>query len=155
MVVGLISNIAMPAYVIYINGWHGVGKLTVARHLQKLISGSQVLHNHELIDPVEKRCLRGSASYRDKRAKYRQERLKPIMEEPKLRYTVFIFTDSQSDYNECVGDYTDLALGEHGGRFYSVVLQCELAENSRRLTLPGRGGGLNGKLTEAETLKEY
>ncbi|KAK3702436.1 hypothetical protein LTR37_014902 [Vermiconidia calcicola] len=145
----------MPAYVIYINGWPGVGKLTVARHLQKLIPGSQVLHNHELIDPVEKRYPRGSAKYQIKRAEYRQMRLRPIMEDAKLKDTVFIFTDSQTEHNECVGDYTDLGLGERGRRFYSVVLHCGMEENMRRLTMSGRGGSLNGKLTDGEVLKEY
>ncbi|KAK3720103.1 hypothetical protein LTR37_003926 [Vermiconidia calcicola] len=145
----------MPAYVIYINGWPGVGKLTVARQFQKLMPGSQVLHNHELIDPVEKRHPRGSARYQMKRAEYRQARLKPIMQDPKLKDTVFIFTDSQTEHSECVGDYTDLGLGERGRRIYSVVLHCEMEENMRRLAMAGRGGILNGKLTDVEVLKQY
>jgi len=145
----------MPAYVIYINGWPGVGKLTVARALQTLIHGSQVLHNHELIDPVEKHCPRGSAWYQIKRGEYRRSRLKPIMEDARLKDTVFIFTDSQTEYNECVGDFTDLALGEHGRRFYSVVLHCQEDENERRLVMPGRGGGANGKLRDVEVLRQY
>ena len=149
------SSTTMPAFVVYINGFPGVGKLTVAQHLQKLIPGSQVLHNHELIDPVEKHYPRGSAWYQMKRAEYRKERLQPIVEDPKLKDTVFIFTDSQSEHNECVGDYTDLCLGEHGRRFYSVVLHCEQEENIRRLKMPERGGSLNGKLTDVELLKEY
>ena len=144
-----------PAYVIYINGHPGVGKLTIARHLQRLIPGSQILHNHELIDPVEIYYPRGSVRYLAKRSEYRQQRLKPIAEDPKLRDRVFIFTDSQSEYNDCVGDYTDLCLGEHGRRMYSVVLHCELDENCRRLTMPDRGGSLNGKLTDVSILKEY
>lgn len=149
------SPTTMPAYVIYINGHPGVGKLTVALHLQRLLPSAVVLHNHELIDPVEKHYPRGSAWYQIKRSENRQERFKPIVEDPKLRDTVFIFTDSQTEHNDCVGDYTDLGLGEHGRRFYSVVLHCELEENIRRLTLPGRGGSFNGKLTDAEVLKEY
>ena len=145
----------MPAYVVYINGHPGVGKLAVARHLQKLLPGSKVLHNHELIDPVEKTYPRGSAWYQIKRAEYRQERLKPIKEDLKLRDTVFIFTDSQTEHNDCVSDYTDLMLGDHGRRFYTVILHCELEENIRRLNAPERGGSLNGKLTDVEVLKEY
>ena len=120
----------MPAYVIYINGWPGVGKLTVARALQLLIPDSQILHNHELIDPVEKRYPRGHGLYQQKRSAYRQERLKPIMTDPALKNTVFIFTDSQTEHNDCMGDYTDLALGEEGRRFYSVILHCEQGEMS-------------------------
>ena len=145
----------MPAYLIYINAHPGVGKLTVAHHLQPLIPNSRILHNHELIDPVEKRYPRGSAWYQIKRAEYRQRRLKPIAEDPKLRDTVFIFTDSQTEHNDCVSDYTDLGLGEYGRRLYSVILHCELEENIRRLTLPGRGGTEDGKLTDVGILREY
>lgn len=77
------------------------------------------------------------------------------MNDASLRETVFIFTDSQSEHNECMGDYTDLALGEHGRRFYSVVLHCEQAEKERRLVADGRGGGKNGKLTDVDVLRDY
>ncbi|KAK4552212.1 hypothetical protein LTR86_010566 [Recurvomyces mirabilis] len=145
----------MPAYVIYINGWPGVGKLAVARALQPLIPSSQILHNHDLIDPVEKRYPRGHGLYQKKRSEYRQQRLRPMMKDPELKDTVFIFTDSQTEHNDCMGDYTDLALGEDGRRFYSVILHCEQAENERRLQLPGRGGGINGKLTDVGVLRRY
>ena len=146
----------MPAPVIYINGYPGVGKLTVALALQPLLTGSKVLHNHELIDPVEESCPRGGPYYQLKRAEYRQARLQPIMHDPCLRDTIFIFTDSQQEHNDCVGDYTDLALGEYGRRFYSVILHCEAVENERRLELPGRGGEAgNGKLTDVKVLREY
>ena len=76
-----------------------------------------------------------------------------------LRDTIFIFTDSQMEYPECVSDYTDLCLSpERGGlgrRFYSVILECDAEENERRLGLPGRGGGENGKLTDVQVLREY
>lgn len=147
----------MPAApVIYINAYPGVGKLTIARGLQPLLPNSQILHNHDLIDPVEARYPRGSASYWPKRAEYRKARLKPIMHDPELRDTLFIFTDSKTEYNECVGDYTDLTLGEFGRRFYSVVLHCEAGENERRLVLPGRGEAAgNGKLVDVEVLRGY
>ena len=40
-------------------------------------------------------------------------------------------------------------------RFYSVILDCEEGENIRRLTMPGRGGAENGKLTDVEILRGY
>jgi broad-specificity NMP kinase len=61
--------------------------------------------------------------------------------------------------SECVSDYTDLCLssekGGQGRRLYSVILECEKEENERRLVLPGRGSGENGKLTDVEVLREY
>lgn len=37
---------------IYINGFPGVGKLTVAKELQTLLPNAEVVDNHRLIDPV-------------------------------------------------------------------------------------------------------
>ena len=144
----------MVAFVIYINGWPGVGKLTVATALQPLIPGSQILHNHELIDPVENIYPRRSPYYHEKREEYRRYRLKPIAEDPKVRDTVFIFTDSQTDHNDCMSDYTDLGRGEHARRFYTVILECEQAENERRLVMSGRGNGVNGKLVDVDVLRK-
>jgi broad-specificity NMP kinase len=150
----------MPAPIIYINAMPGVGKLTIAKYLQPLLPGSHILHNHELIDPVEKHTPRSSARYQAMRAEYRQQRLKPIKEDPTLKDTIFIFTDSQTENNECVSDYTDLCVSTVdcgvGRRLYSVILECELEENERRLVLPGRGKGAgNGKLTDVGVLREY
>nr|OQO18088.1 hypothetical protein B0A51_13102 [Rachicladosporium sp. CCFEE 5018] len=143
-----------PAYVICINGWPGAGKLAIARGLHQLIPDSQILHNHELIDPVEKHHARGSAEYYTKRGEYRRERLAPIAADPKLRDTVWIFTDSQTEYNECVADYAALAQGERGRRFYSVILNCEMNENERRLIAASRGGSSNGQLTDVQLLRD-
>ncbi|EMC94813.1 hypothetical protein BAUCODRAFT_124404 [Baudoinia panamericana UAMH 10762] len=77
------------------------------------------------------------------------------MQDVKLRDTVFVFTDSQTEHNECMGDYTNLALGEDGRRFYSVILHCEEAGNEHRLAMAGRGRGLIGKLTDVEILRRY
>ncbi|KAK3645617.1 hypothetical protein LTR56_009057 [Elasticomyces elasticus] len=140
----------MPALVIYINGWPGVGKLTVARALQPRLPGSKILHNHELIDPVERQYGRKHPLYQQKRGEYRRERLETVMTDTE---TVYIFTDSQTEHNECMGDYTDLAL--EGRRFYSVILTCDQAENERRLVAEGRGGDANGKLTDLAILTEY
>ena len=101
----------MPAPVIYINGYPNVGKLTLGLAFQRLLTASRMLHNHDLIDPIEQKHPRSNPYCQIKRAKYRQARLKPTMDDPSLRDTIFLFTDSQSEHNECVGHYTDLALG--------------------------------------------
>lgn len=146
-----------PAPVIYINGYPGVGKFTIAKALQRLIAGSILIHNHQLIDPIEKKYARGSRPYNEKRSTERHKVLSPIAHDSKTRDTVYIFTDSQIEYNDCVGDYTDLALSSNGNgarRFYSVVLECEFEENVRRLTAPGRGGEGSTKLKEVKVLTE-
>lgn len=91
-----------PAPVIYINGYPGSGKLTIALAMQALIPNSKVLDNHSLIDPVEKLCPRGTAYYNSERGEYRRAMLKPIGEDPALRDVVFFFTDCQTGHNECM-----------------------------------------------------
>lgn len=140
----------MPAPLIYINAFPGVGKLTVAHALQNLIPGSKVLHNHELIDPVETRYPRGHPEYGQQRTACRRERLQEVVEDSE---TIYIFTDAQTEYNACVADYHSLSLGLVGRRFFSIVLECEIGENVRRLTCAGRDCGQNGKLTEEGILR--
>ena len=55
-----------------------------------------------------------------------------------------------------MSDYTDLAGGQWGRHFYTVILHCSEGENVRRLTLAGRGEHYgNGKLTEVDRLLQY
>jgi hypothetical protein len=49
-------------------------------------------------------------------------------------------------------DYLQAALSR-GSRFISVVLNCEAAENERRLTAANRGGPNNTKLTDIGILR--
>jgi hypothetical protein len=153
----------MLASVIHINAFPGVGKLTIASALQLLLPSLRILHNQEIIDPVEENVLRTSPCYAAALAEDRRARLKPIHQDQKLRDTIFVFTDSQMGYNECVSDYTDLCLSFSGGngghavgrRFYSVILECE-EEKRRRLVLTGRSKEAgNGKLKYVDILREY
>lgn len=43
----------MPGIYIWINAFPGVGKLTVARCLERLLPGSRLIDNHSLIDQVK------------------------------------------------------------------------------------------------------
>lgn len=45
---------AIMAFV-YINGYPGIGKLTVANELTKIVPSSEVIGNHSLIDPVARK----------------------------------------------------------------------------------------------------
>ncbi|MCJ1310340.1 hypothetical protein MMC25_004004 [Agyrium rufum] len=52
---------------IYFNGYPGVGKLTIATALSKLIPNSKVVNNHLLIDPVGAVYDRGDPEYQPMR----------------------------------------------------------------------------------------
>lgn len=102
-----LTMLSTPAPVIYLNGFPGSGKLTIALAMQALIPDSKVLDNHSLIDPVEQFCRRGTAYYFSERGEYRRAMLKPIAEDPALRDIVHIFTDCQTGNGECMVSYGD------------------------------------------------
>lgn len=54
--------------LLWINGFPGSGKLSVARELVKLSGNEMILiDNHQLIDPVEARIPRGHPDYQTER----------------------------------------------------------------------------------------
>ena len=145
----------MAAPLIYINAYPGVGKLTLARQLQHHLPNSHILDNHTLIDPVEAEYPRTSAQYSVQRTAYRRARLAEVARDTQ---TTYFFTDAQTEFNECVADYYQLSQPSEecpeGRRFYSVVLECEIEENVRRLLSPGRGEVGKGKLRDEAVLRD-
>jgi hypothetical protein len=66
----------------------------------------------------------------------------------------WIFTDSQSSDKTGAAsalDYQDAAR-KRGSHFVSVILQCNLEENIKRLQAHERGGAVNTKLTDSSIL---
>ncbi|KAK4450709.1 hypothetical protein QBC34DRAFT_424442 [Podospora aff. communis PSN243] len=76
----------------------GVGKLTVAKDLEKLIVGSKIIHNHVtvLIDPVAAIADRSSPYYDEIRTNLRRYFLDIIATSPATKDSTWIFTDSRS-----------------------------------------------------------
>lgn len=133
---------------VYINGYPGVGKLTVAKELRKLIPSSKVVDNHSLIDPVAKKYERWMPEYYPMRKEVRSSALnEAIASTPDVTY---IFTDSQS--SDEIGSGTareyEASAKKRDCPFVSIILSCHLEENMRRLQAVGRGGSSNTKLTD-------
>jgi broad-specificity NMP kinase len=144
----------MPHYI-YINGYPGVGKFTVAKELEKLIPDSKVYHNHLLIDPIAALVGRNDPHYREMRTSLRRHILDLIATSESTQHTTWIFTDSQS--SDPVGsataqDYQTAAI-KRGVPLVPVILHCELEENAKRVVHEGRGAGLNTKLTDLDILR--
>lgn len=66
----------MPGYYIWINGFPGVGKLTVAKALYAMLPGSRLVDNHSLIDQVP--VPRDHPEYNDIRARIRDDLLAAV-----------------------------------------------------------------------------
>lgn len=140
---------------IYINGYPGVGKLTVARELEKLLPKSKIYHNHLLIDPIAPLVDRTSPEYTAIRTNLRRQILDVIATSEATRDTTWIFTDSwctSEAGRDAAKDYQD-AASRRGVPFITVIMTCNPGENARRIVDEGRKGRNYTKLRDVEVLR--
>ncbi|KAF2705964.1 hypothetical protein K504DRAFT_439369 [Pleomassaria siparia CBS 279.74] len=126
--------------LIWINGFPGTGKLTIAKLLMTLLDEGDplLIDNHSLIDPVETKFSRGHPNYQQERRRGREAVFKNLVDDPAFRTRIVIFT---------------AAL--RGRRpFLPIYLECDIKENIRRITSPQRGGTETTKLSSPEVLAE-
>ena len=135
--------------IVHINGWPGTGKLTIARLLAGR-TGAKLVDNHTLINPAEMLYSRQDPLYRSLRTEIRRVVFDHIARAgPEAS---FVFTDALSDDDfdkRQFESYHDLAK-RRGATLVAVVIDCEEAENLKRLAAPGRSERL--KLTTPEVL---
>jgi len=144
----------MPPFI-YINGYPGVGKLTVANELCKLLPKSKVFDNHLLIDPAAAIYERSAPEYQPLRQILRREALRSIAASTSTRDITWIFTDQQSSSplgTSSARDYQNAAT-TRGSLFISIILNCEIEENLRRTKAEGRGGSANTKLSDVAIVR--
>lgn len=123
----------MPHFI-YINGFPGVGKLTIAQELEKIIHNAKIFHNHLIIDPVAALVDRDSPEYLPIRTNLRRHVLEIIATSESTKGKTWIFTDcrlSDAIGREAAQDYKT-AAERRGAVFIPVVLTCDLGENLKR-----------------------
>ena len=163
------------APIVWINGFPGSGKLTIARELIMLIGadGSNLIDNHQLIDPVEARISRAHPNYQQQRKLQRAVIFDQYFEDQETMSRVLLFTgklfgndaiaikplnpalDFQSDNKlgrEVAAEYKDYAV-KCGRPFLPIYLVCELDENARRIKSPERANSGTAKLVNPDTLR--
>ncbi|KAL8752771.1 MAG: hypothetical protein Q9199_005508 [Rusavskia elegans] len=138
---------------IYINGYPGVGKYTIAKKLVKLLPNAKLLDNHLLIDPVAAVYDRSMPEYQWLRRRIRSSILNSIALSISLRDVTWIFTDSQSSSEVGKAAVTDYihAAELRGSPIISIILSCATEENVLRLGAADRRGT---KLRDAKILLE-
>lgn len=139
---------------VYINGYPGVGKLTVARELERILPTSKVYDNHLLIDPIAQLVDRSSPEYDTIRTSLRRLILDVIAMSESTRGTTWIFTDSRCTNevgSNAVQDFVDAAK-KRGVPFTPVIMTCDPEENARRIVDEGRGKGGRTKLRDTDVL---
>ncbi|KAL7922728.1 hypothetical protein ACQKWADRAFT_326659 [Trichoderma austrokoningii] len=146
----------MASPLIWINGFPGTGKLTIARELARIHPLSILIDNHKLIDPVAAKYARDDPNYQIERKRKRQWAFEQFVFEPARLSEVVIFTDFQSD-NELgastAQEYLDAAQ-KAGRRFIPVYLSCDVEANIMRATSAERTQGTTTKLTCPDTIRD-
>jgi len=85
----------------------------------------------------------------------RRDVLQAIATSQSTSSTTWIFTDQQSSSQNGSASAKDYynAAKQRGSPFISIVLECGLEENCRRITDASRGGESNTKLTDLNILR--
>ena len=79
--------------LIWINGFPGTGKQTIAKLLSTLLDGDPILiDNHSLIDQVAEEFSRDHPNYQQERRRVREDVFKNYVEDPAFRTRIVIFT---------------------------------------------------------------
>jgi len=83
----------MAPPLVWINGFPGSGKLTIAKALMERVGQDQiVIDNHQLVDPVGAIVSRSNPDYQRYRKAYRQRALDRMAVEPILMRKALVFT---------------------------------------------------------------
>ncbi|PON26140.1 hypothetical protein TGAM01_v205084 [Trichoderma gamsii] len=132
-----------PRPVLWINGFPGTGKLTIARELARIHIPSILIDNHQLIDPVAAKFSRDHPRYQIERKLRRAWAFENFVWEPTRLLEAVIFTDFQSDNElgtKTAQEYCDAAQ-KAGRPFIPVYLSCEAETNIIRATSAERHSG--------------
>ncbi|USW54058.1 Putative P-loop containing nucleoside triphosphate hydrolase [Septoria linicola] len=149
--------------LVWINGFPGVGKLTIARELVKFYEQQDVvlIDNHQLIDPVAAKWKRDDPEYYTERRRERLRALGRWVLPAEECQRLVVFTDCRSDdeLGTAVGkEYEQAAAAAaaaSGGRvFIPILLLCEEVDNLQRATSTERQGSGTTKLTDLEVVRQ-
>jgi hypothetical protein len=131
--------------IININSWPGTGKLTIARHLQRLIDG-RLLDNHTVFNVAFSLCEFRSPEFYETVRAVRRIAYETVATIPADIPIILTSAYSQGPWSQENWDATVDMAAKRGSQLYSVVLDCALDENLRRLQSAERGAQL--KLTD-------
>ncbi|KND91831.1 hypothetical protein TOPH_03362 [Tolypocladium ophioglossoides CBS 100239] len=153
-------------YYIWINGFPGVGKLTVATELQRLLPGSLLIDNHQLIDVVK--LPRDHPQYNTQRERVRQEAFRKWVhpdgdEESSCGSRderlgrIVIFTDFLTSNKLGTAWSTEhkVAAEKAGRPFLPIYLVCSKEENLARVASPERTQRGSEKLCDVDMVGRF
>jgi AAA domain len=121
--------------LIFLHGWPGVGKLTVARELAKL-TGFRLFHNHLAVDLVESVFEFGSLPFVELREKIWVDVFSQAAA-AKLDGLIFTFAFDRTVRGGFI-ETTREVIESSGGEVRFVELRCSTEELERRIEHPSR-----------------
>ncbi|CAD6567148.1 MAG: hypothetical protein TREMPRED_003349 [Tremellales sp. Tagirdzhanova-0007] len=143
----------MYGTIILINGHPGVGKLTVARELVKILPDAKVFDNHLLIDAVAALYERDHPAYYPLRKALRSAIFNSLSSHERTGSPIYIFTENAATINKVgsavLSEYLAFACAS-SFRLIHVILSCSPSENKRRLIAPDRS--FKTKLVDTDVL---
>lgn len=124
----------MTLPIVHINGFPGIGKLTIAHKLVTLLEPfkGKPVHNHLRIDPAGSILPLSSADYQPLRCAIRAAVFDALAVSRDTFDSVLVLTDFQSDEigNAVMGEYRAMAA-RRGCTFVSITFTCCKEENLR------------------------
>ena len=135
--------------LIFLHGLPGVGKLTVARELEKL-TGFRIFHNHLTVDLVLSVFEFGSPPFVELREKIWLEVFSRAAAS-QLDGLIFTFAFDRSVRGSFIENTREI-IESSGGEVHFVELRCSTEELERRIEHPSRRGF--GKLSSVEMFRE-
>jgi|SRR3990172_2652499 len=135
--------------LIFIYGYPGTGKLTVAKELAKLTNFS-IFHNHLTVDLVESLFVFGTKPFIEMREKIWLESFKAAIRY-RLSGLIFTFAFEKSVSKKFIQNVNKI-FHKKGG-VYFVELSCSTKELERRIRNPIRKK--YGKMSSVTKLKKF
>ena len=149
------SELAINYPIIHLNGFPGVGKLTIARHVAEQLPPTKLVHNHLLINPADAILHRTQPGYQNLRKGIRGAIFTALATEAATFATSYIFTDFQSsdDIGSSVCEEYLVLAQNRNAALIPIVLSCSWEVNMKRLVSPDRQQ--HHKLTDVELVGRF
>ncbi|KAJ5579503.1 uncharacterized protein N7459_005488 [Penicillium hispanicum] len=141
--------------IVHINGFPGVGKLTIARQLLAQLPSVKLVHNHLLVNPADAVLHRSQPGYQTLRRAIRTALFSTLVTEPATFDTSYIFTDFQTDDElgtAVCAEYRCTAEAR-GAALVPIVLLCDEETNLQRVASSDRETYL--KLTDVALVAQF
>jgi thymidylate kinase len=138
--------------IVHINGWPGVGKLTVAREVARRLE-ARLLDNHTIHDVPGRLCERNTSGYWDLYYRVRDVAYDYVRAMPPSEVLVMtnaLLAESEREREAWLA--VKQLAASRSTRLVSITLECALEENVRRIVSEERR---HRKLVDAEALIEW